>query len=160
MAVCPQFLTGSRPNLPASVRQPAWSRVPALLPALSPALLPAVFPALLPAAFPALLPAVFPAVLPDVPPASRRAAAATSAAAEWAPPDALPDAADRSARSAPPDRSLLPAGAYAWAAGRAGRRRGPHHGGGRRGRHDHPYHPGGRAGRAAVPARAADSAAW
>src|SRR5260370_19802014 len=81
MAVCPQFLTGSRPNLPASVRQPAWSRVPAL----------------------------FPTVFPDEPPASRRAAAATSTVAESAPPDALPDAAGRSAEVAPPDPSVLPA---------------------------------------------------
>src|SRR5450759_219086 len=65
MAVCPQFLTGSRPNLPASVRQPAGSRVPAVFPAVFPAVLPALLPALLPAGLPALLPAVLPAVLPD-----------------------------------------------------------------------------------------------
>src|ERR1022692_4084433 len=130
MAVCPQFLTGSRPERPASVRQPAWSRVPGLLPA----------------------------PFPDGPPVSRRAAAATSTAAESASPDALPDAADRSARSAPPDPTLLPAEACAPADGRGVRRHGLRHGPGVR--DDHPYHPGGRANRALVPDRAADCAAW
>src|ERR1022692_2701790 len=126
MAVCPQFLNGSRPKRPASVRQPAWSRGPPQL--------------------------------PDGPPVSGRAAAATSTAAESASPDALPDAADRSARSAPPDPTLRAAEACAPADDRGVRRHGLRHDPGVR--DDHPYHPGGRANRALVPDRAADCAAW
>src|SRR6266545_4266980 len=78
MAVCPQFLIGSRRNLPASALLPAWSRPERLRRP----------------------------VFPDALPVSRKAVAAPSTAAESEPPDALPDAAGRKAESVPRGQSL------------------------------------------------------
>src|ERR1017187_4501641 len=96
MAVCPQFLTGYRPDLPASVRQPAWSRVPEF---------PDVPPASRRGAAAASTAAEW--ASPDARPGAAGRSARSAPpdpshlpeAAEWASPDALPDAAGRSARS-------------------------------------------------------------